>query len=254
LASTAYMLQIYFDFAGYSNMAIGLGLMMGFHLPQNFDYPYVSRSITEFWRRWHITLSSWFRDYLYIPLGGNRRGALKTYRNLMSVFLLCGLWHGAAWTFIVWGAYHGCFLVFERLGLSSALERGPRALSHLYTLLVVGAGWVIFRSDSLAQAAGHFSALVGLGQGDGVAHPIGLYLQPDAVLALAIGAFAAVPTLPWIAGRISGRASRGIARPMTGAPRFALQAATLVGLLAILLVSSMKLAAGTHNPFIYFRF
>ena len=121
-----YSFQIYFDFAGYSNMAIGLGLMIGIYFPLNFNYPYIAQSITEFWRRWHITLSTWFRDYLYIPLGGNRGGPVRTYANLMVVFILCGLWHGASWTFVIWGLFHGFFLVIERVGLGSALLRvGP---------------------------------------------------------------------------------------------------------------------------------
>ena len=153
LATIAYALQIFFDFAGYSNMAIGLGWMTGFSLPRNFDAPYVSRSITEFWRRWHMSLSRWFRDYLYVPLGGNRHGELRTYRNLLIVFLLCGLWHnGAAWTFVIWGLYHGVLLIVERLGLGRWLERGPVLLQHGYTLLAVGVGWVLFRSDSIHQA------------------------------------------------------------------------------------------------------
>ena len=152
LANVGYALQIYFDFAGYSNMAIGLGLMIGIYFPLNFNYPYIAQSITEFWRRWHITLSTWFRDYLYIPLGGSRAGAYRTYFNLMVVFLLCGLWHGAKWTFVVWGLYHGFFLILERAGLGSALQRIGSEFRHLYVILVVTVGWVFFRADDLSQA------------------------------------------------------------------------------------------------------
>src|SRR3954452_11314087 len=148
LAAIGYSLQIYFDFVGYSNMAIGLGLMIGIYFPLNFNYPYMAQSITEFWRRWHITLSTWFRDYLYIPLGGNRAGPVRTYANLMAVFLLCGLWHGASWTFVVWGLYHGLFLVIERIGLGAALQRVGREYRHLYVLLVVTVGWVFFRAET----------------------------------------------------------------------------------------------------------
>mgnify|MGYP003632691901 CR=1 FL=1 len=147
-----YTFQIYFDFSGYSDMAIGLGKMFGYDFLENFNLPYISRSIQEFWRRWHISLSSWFRDYLYIPLGGNRKGAFRTYINLVVVFFVTGLWHGASWNFIVWGLYHGFFLILERLFLGKLLDRAPRVLSHLYTLLVVLFGWVLFRAETLTQA------------------------------------------------------------------------------------------------------
>ncbi len=148
LGALAYSLQIYFDFCGYSNMAIGLAFMLGFTFPKNFDHPYASRSITEFWRRWHISLSSWFRDYVYIPLGGNRGGAAKTVRNLLVVFLLTGVWHGAAWNFILWGLYHGAFLLIERFGLSRLLTAAPRFVGHVYALLIVLVGWVLFRAET----------------------------------------------------------------------------------------------------------
>jgi D-alanyl-lipoteichoic acid acyltransferase DltB (MBOAT superfamily) len=152
LATVAYALQLLFDFWGYSNMAIGLGWMTGFQLPKNFDYPYVSKSITEFWRRWHMSLSCWFRDYLYVPLGGNREGRARTYRNLLIVFLLCGLWHGAAWTFVAWGAFHGAWLIIERVGWGRVLERLPAPARHVYTMLLVLVGWVLFRAESLGDA------------------------------------------------------------------------------------------------------
>ena len=163
----SYTVQIYFDFAGYSNMAIGLGIVLGFTFPRNFRMPYTSFSITEFWRRWHISLSSWLRDYLYIPLGGNRGGNAQTYRNLIMVFLLCGLWHGANWTFILWGAWHGAFLVIERLGLGSVLARIPAPARWAYALLAVMGGWVLFRSSNLSGAAGYYASLIGAnGVGD----------------------------------------------------------------------------------------
>lgn len=162
LGIVCYTLQIYFDFCGYSTMAIGLGLMIGFHFPLNFNYPYISQSITEFWRRWHISLSAWFRDYLYVPLGGNRHGALRTYRNLVIVFLLCGLWHGAAWNFVVWGLYHGAFLVVERAGLRGVLERLPAAVGHAYALLAILIGWVFFRADTLPHAIAYLQGMAGL--------------------------------------------------------------------------------------------
>lgn len=148
-----YTLQIYFDFSGYSDMAIGLGKMFGFDILENFNYPYISESIQEFWRRWHISLSTWFREYLYIPLGGNRRGKLRTYFNLFIVFFVTGLWHGANYTFIVWGLYHGFFSILERLFLGKALKNNPiKIINHLYAIIVFVVGWVLFRADNIGQA------------------------------------------------------------------------------------------------------
>ncbi len=152
LGALAYSFQIYFDFSGYSDMAIGLGLMMGFRFPENFNAPYISQSITEFWRRWHITLSNWMRDYLYIPLGGNRVGTFRLYSNLCIVFLISGFWHGAAWTFIAWGAFHGFFLVLDRLFLLQILKKIGKPLSVLFTFIITLVGWVIFRADTMPQA------------------------------------------------------------------------------------------------------
>lgn len=152
LGAICYTMQIYFDFSAYSDMAIGLGWMLGFHFNENFNMPYISQSIQEFWRRWHISLSSWFRDYVYIPLGGNRKGKAKTYRNLSIVFLLTGFWHGAAWQFIVWGVYHGVFQVIEKIGFGNVLKKIPRVFRHIYTMLVVVVGWVFFRADNLSKA------------------------------------------------------------------------------------------------------
>lgn len=167
LGAICYSLQIYYDFSAYSDMAIGIGRVLGFHFNENFDLPYKSCSIQEFWRRWHISLSSWFRDYVYIPLGGNRRGTGRTYFNLTVVFLLTGFWHGAAWQFIIWGLYHGFFSIVERLGLNNILEKIPRAFRHIYTMLVVIVGWVFFRADNIGAALNyirnmfsfHFSGL-----------------------------------------------------------------------------------------------
>lgn len=152
LGAICYTLQIYYDFSAYSDMAIGIGRMLGFHFTENFDLPYKSQSIQEFWRRWHISLSSWFRDYVYIPLGGNRKGIARTYFNLFFVFLLTGFWHGAAWQFIVWGIWHGLFSIVERLGLKKVLGKLPCIFRYIYTLLVVIIGWVFFRADNLTLA------------------------------------------------------------------------------------------------------
>ena len=151
IASISYSLQIYFDFSGYSDMAIGLGKMFGFDFMENFDLPYKSASITEFWRRWHISLSTWFKEYIYIPLGGNRKGKIRTYINLWIVFLVTGIWHGAAWTFVAWGLYHGFFIFIERLGLKKLLDK-CKVINHIYTLLIINFGWVLFRVEGLKNA------------------------------------------------------------------------------------------------------
>ena len=154
-----YTMQIFFDFSAYSDMAIGLGKIFGFHFLENFNYPYISRNIQEFWRRWHISLSQWFKDYLYIPLGGNRKGEIRTYINLLTVFFLTGLWHGASWNFIFWGIFHGLFLIIERLGLKKFLQKIPKILQHFYTMIIVIIGWVFFRSNSFIFALKYLKKL-----------------------------------------------------------------------------------------------
>lgn len=251
LGVVCYTLQIYFDFSGYSDMAIGLGHMFGFKFMENFNYPYISRSIREFWRRWHISLSTWYRDYLYIPLGGNRCSNARVTFNLVLVFFLCGLWHGASWSFIIWGLYHGAFLGLERTRFGKWLDGTWRPVSHLYTILVFVVGWVFFRSDGLGQAEAFIKAMAGFGMGSGKEWHIGLFLNPKVGLMLAIGVFASLPLIPWIKDWRSRRLERS--------PSLALGAGldALVGLVAtpaILLLSCMSLASGTHNPFIYFQF
>ena len=241
LGLCCYTLQIYFDFSGYSDMAIGLMRMFGFRILENFNYPYISRSIREFWRRWHISLSNWFRDYLYIPLGGNQRGERRAYANLVIVFLLCGLWHGASWPFVLWGIWHGVFLVIERAGLDRAVRAiGPFA--HAYALLAVMGGWVLFRCDTLTHAIGYYGALVGSAAGDTSRHPLPEYLDPFVLATFAVGVIFATP----LARRI------GQWRDRIGSPlALGLDTAWLV---AVFLLASAFLAAGTYNPFIYFRF
>ena len=196
--AASYTLQIYFDFAGYSSMAIGLGLMFGFTLPENFNYPYISRSITEFWRRWHMSLSGWFRDYLYIPLGGNRLGVGRTYLNLIIVFFLCGLWHGASWTFVVWGLFHGAFLVLERIGLGKWLARAWRPFGHIYAMIVVMVGWTFFRADNFDVAAAFIAAMAGFGKGNGIISHVWQFLDREVILALIFGSIGAAPVIPLI--------------------------------------------------------
>ena len=250
----AYTLQIYFDFCGYSNMAIGLAFLLGFTFPKNFDHPYASRSITEFWRRWHISLSSWFRDYVYIPLGGNRRGLVLTIRNLLVVFFLTGLWHGAAWQFIVWGLYHGAFLMLERFGLGRLLERTPAPLRHAYAILVVMGGWVFFRAASLPDALSYLTAMLGLGEGAASGPQVAVLLNAQVLGALAVGSVLAFPLAPALMRRLRApladlpgpQPSRLDTRGVHALP---------TPLLAGGFVLSIALLVGsTLNPFLYFRF
>ena len=244
-----YSLQIYFDFSAYSDMAIGLGRMLGFHFVENFNYPYAARSNQDFWRRWHISLSTWFRDYLYIPLGGNRKSGFATYRNLLVVFMLCGLWHGASWNFMLWGAYHGFFLVLERLFLNRWMRTLPLALQHAYLLTLAMCGWVLFRADTLEQAGVVYAAMCGLTDASG---PVAHMLDPRVMTAIALGCVFALPVVPTIctaAARIEaagGKASTWVALASAVMRPVAVAVLITLGLAA--------LAAGTHNPFIYYRF
>ncbi|MDH3281042.1 MAG: MBOAT family protein [Gammaproteobacteria bacterium] len=249
LGVICYGLQIYFDFSGYSDMAIGLGRMFGFRFLINFNYPYISRSIREFWRRWHISLSRWFRDYLYVPLGGNRFGSWTTHRNLLLVFFLCGLWHGASWNFVIWGLIHGGFLVLERTdAFGGWLRRTWSPLRHAYSLFVVTVAWVFFRADDLPYALQYIGAMFGVGTGESVDHHLGLYLNTKIVLVLGIGVLGATPILP-----LTIKKARHAIRRSAMAANI-LSAATVTTLALIMLAAAMHLAAGTHNPFIYFRF
>jgi alginate O-acetyltransferase complex protein AlgI len=227
-------------------MAIGLMRMFGFRILENFNYPYVARSVREFWRRWHISLSNWFRDYLYVPLGGNRRGARRAYANLVVVFLLCGLWHGASWPFVLWGAWHGLFLVAERAGLDRLLARaGP--LAHLYALAAVMGGWVLFRCDTLTHALDYYAALAGAGGADPSRHPLAQHLDALTAATLAAAVVFATPLARDI-GRWRDRVAVLPVRAVL------VHGADLGWLAGVLLASAAMLAAGTYNPFIYFRF
>ena len=247
LGAISYTIQIYFDFGGYSNMAIGLGLMLGFRFPVNFNYPYVANSITEFWRRWHMTLSRWFKDYLYIPLGGNRNGVVRTYLNLWIIFFLCGLWHGASWTFVIWGCYHGAFMVMERVLLLDILNKLWRPLQHIYTLFVVVVGWVLFRCESFGQALNFFRAMAGLNAGSEI--HIRELLPNDVVLALSIGMLASMPVLPY-AISLMNKKQNGETEQFS----FLRATGTFLVLSMLFLGVTMTLASGAYNPFIYFRF
>lgn len=246
LGAIAYAVQIYFDFSGYSDMAIGLGRMIGFQFKENFNRPYVSASITEFWTRWHISLSAWLRDYLYISLGGNRRGRPRALVNLMIVFLLSGLWHGPAWTFVMWGAYHGALVTIERL-VGARRDRVPRVLQHALTLALVVIGWVFFRAVSAGQAFDLIGAMLGFGGGGAAAA-----LPPEAVLAPRFAQFAlalgiAISLVPIVAKY----------RDLTGLrERLAARWAILprVGCVLLLVASAMHLTNMRITPLIYFKF
>jgi alginate O-acetyltransferase complex protein AlgI len=246
LGVLAYTVQIYFDFSGYSDMAIGLGRMLGFTFLENFRFPYAAASVQEFWRRWHISLSSWFRDYLYIPLGGNRRGELRTIVNLMAVFTLCGFWHGAAWTFLVWGAWHGFFLSIERLApVRAVMGAVPAVVRHLYTALVVVVGWVFFRADSLDRAAAYLVSMAGLGAGPTkeTLLAVAATLTPKVILALLVGLAAFLPIPVGLRERFAGTERGGVPAALAWP-----------ALAVVFSLSVLMLAAGTYNPFIYFRF
>lgn len=255
LGAVCYLMQIYFDFSGYSDMAIGLGLCFGFHFRENFNYPYISSSIKEFWRRWHISLSTWFREYLYIPLGGNRKGTAKTYRNKLIVFFFTGLWHGANWTFIVWGLWHGFFIVAEDLVAKltgknrhsrNSKRRAAGIAKHLYTLLVVLIGFVIFRADTMSQAVAMVAAMF---SGVHATAQTGLLLAqcmtPLTLCALAAGVVFSTPVLPAILHRtdaLTQNAQRAV-RVLGGAV-----------LLMLLVTDILHLSAASYVPFIYFQF
>jgi alginate O-acetyltransferase complex protein AlgI len=246
LGLACYTGQIYFDFSGYSDMAVGLGHLFGFHFPENFQWPYAATSVRDFWRRWHISLSTWFRDYLYIPLGGSRGSDLRTAANLVTVFVLCGLWHGASWTFVAWGLYHGAFLALERTRWARVLDSWPRWLARGCTVLVVMGGWVLFRASSFHQATSFYGGLAGLHGGHDL-HPAGQFTSPDVLAALAVAVVFSAPAFDAAVARL-----RALPWPPPVAALGHLL--YLAGLTAVLIGCSVMLAAATHNPFIYFRF
>lgn len=245
LGSLAYALQIYYDFSGYSDMATGLGRMLGFHFGENFNLPYISKSITEFWRRWHISLSSWFRDYVYIPLGGNRR---RVYLNLAIVFLLTGIWHGASWNFILWGIWNGLFVLLERflkIGRGKrAIEQTPvfRVLSRFYTLFIVNLGWVLFRAPTLSDAVAFIKNMFGLITAR-TGYPVAFYANGWTLTMMIYG-------VPFATG-IPSKAAGMIAKKMNPNVVLVLQYASA---LFLVFASAVRIVSGTYNPFIYFQF
>lgn len=247
LGAVAYMIQIYFDFSGYSDMAIGLGRMMGFNFPENFNYPYIATSLQDFWQRWHISLSTWFRDYLYIPLGGSKEGNFSTYRNLFIVFFVTGLWHGSSWNFIVWGLYHGAFLVIERLGFKSILKKLPTFLQHGYTLFVVLIGWVFFRAENFKHALLHLKMMF-------IPHQSTDYSGLEQVNNYTFFVFAIALIF---STNIRPKAEEWIKKNWVkenGTVKNTLITIRYMSYLVLFVYCAAELAQSNYNPFIYFRF
>ena len=249
LGAISYTLQIYYDFSGYSDMAIGLARMFGFTFLENFNFPYISQSIQEFWRRWHISLSNWFRDYLYIPLGGNRKGPVRTVINLFLVFFLCGFWHGASWTFIFWGLFHGFFLALERGWWGQVLRRTPQLIRHVYVLLVVIVGWIFFRADTFHQGVELLTILFGNQQTTLLPYNVFSRLNPLFYLTLGCAVVCMAPTLQLLTDKVQRYRIGVFSQATMFQPLIRLS-----GLLAIFTLSLASLASGVYNPFIYFRF
>lgn len=237
LGAIAYTFQIYFDFSGYSDMAIGLGKMLGFTFPENFKYPYESKSITEFWRRWHITLGTWFREYVYIPLGGNRKGIVRQVFNLLLVWFLTGLWHGAGWNFICWGLYYFLFLFLEKTVLLRKMEKVPHFFLHVYTMLVVVMGWVIFSEESIAGIGKWVKAMFGIGVP--FINEIAVYEWSSYLILLVILAVGATSIPKRIAQKVTKKAGSWLLAIYT---------------LILLSICISFLISGSYNPFLYFRF
>lgn len=240
VGAIAYSLQLFYDFSGYSDMAIGLGSIFGFKFLENFNYPYISKSITEFWRRWHISLSTWFKEYLYIPLGGNRCSKGRNYLNLFIVFLLTGFWHGAAWNFIFWGLWHGVFIILEKLTGWHKKEGGKwlSVAKHLYTMLIFVIGWVMFRADTMGQAWVYLKNMFGLIGSHHDCYNIIYYVDNVEILAFGVGILCAMPIFK---GMLEWK------------NKWCLTAVN-TWLLLLFLLSVSSIAASTYNPFIYFRF
>lgn len=238
----SYMLQIYFDFSGYSDIAIGLGKMLGFNFPENFNYPYMAKSITDFWRRWHMTLSSWFRDYVYIPLGGNKKGVLKQIRNILIVWALTGLWHGPSWNFIVWGLYFGILLILEKFILKKYFSNVPKFIKGIYTLFLVMISFVIFQGDSLSSVFNIIKGLFGL-NGELFINNVTLYYLKGYVLFIVLGVIGSTNYVKNLVIKISNGKNKKIINIFEP-----------IYLLILLIIVTMYLIDSSYNPFLYFRF
>jgi alginate O-acetyltransferase complex protein AlgI len=247
LGIICYSLQIYFDFSGYSDMAIGLGRLLGFRYPENFRHPYISQSIQEFWRRWHISLSTWFRDYLYIPLGGNRKGPIRTCLNLMLVFCLCGLWHGASWNFLIWGIIHGIFLSIERFAGGAEKIIMWRPLRHTYAMAVVMLGWVFFRVETLPDAYQYLAAMCNSSTKGMAFVELGDFVTAELIVCIIAGVFCSTPLLVKLRRTLRRRQVRFVRVNVWPIIEICLNG-------ALFLLTLACLVARTHNPFIYFRF
>jgi alginate O-acetyltransferase complex protein AlgI len=244
IGALAFTFQIYFDFSGYSDMAIGLGKIFGFDYLENFNYPYISSSITEFWRRWHMSLSSWFKEYVYIPLGGNRKGLPRQLVNIAIVWALTGLWHGASWNFVLWGVYYGVLLIAEKLFLLNILEKIPSKLGfirHIYTMFFVIVGWVIFNITDFSVLGRYIALMFGAGQSSA---ELTMYYVKSAAILMAVAVAASLP----IAGYISKKMDKNLMFYTTK------DMAETFALLILLLMSIAFLVSGSYNPFLYFRF
>ena len=245
LGIIAYAFQIYFDFSGYSDMAIGLGAALGFDFPENFNYPYISASITEFWRRWHITLGSWFREYVYIPLGGNRKGLVRQLRNILIVWALTGIWHGAGWNFLLWGLWFALLLILEKLFLGKVFSCIPKICGRIYTCIAVLVGWVLFAVESPADIGNYLCAMFGL-NGAGLWDRQAMYLGSQYALLLLVAALAALPVVGTLVNRL-GRTNTGPAMAVYRVGEKLIPA-------ALLLLSIAYVVEASYNPFLYFRF
>lgn len=251
-AILCYTLQIYYDFSGYIDMAIGLGRMFGFRLPENFNFPYMAKSIQDFWRRWNITLSTWFRDYLYIPLGGSRKGKYITYRNILIVFTLVGVWHGASWNFFLWGVYNAALLVIERAGFQKIIYSLWFPVKHLYALLAIVLGWVIFRSESLSYIGIYLKRLFIFANDSQAPLTVGMLATSEVILVIALGLLFSVPINSYLKQLLKALFSFSplVQKRLSVAPLFI----EVVVLFFLILYAAMLLANSTYNPFIYFRF
>ena len=247
LGALMYMLQIYLDFSAYSDMAIGMGLMVGFHYKENFSYPYISDTVTEFWRRWHISLSSFFRDYVYIPLGGNRKGTRRTIFNLFIVWALTGLWHGASWNFVLWGLYYFVFLVLEKKFILAKIKKFPKAVGHIYTLAVVYFGWIIFKFTDLSRIGLMLKGMIGLNHNGFMNLEVATTFKNN-MFFLIVALIACTP--------LASNGYKWMCRQCKTVVvfKYMRRVIEIVGPVILLLLATMALVGNSYNPFLYFQF
>ena len=246
LGIIAFAFQIFFDFSGYSDMAVGLGKMFGFNFPRNFNYPYISKSVTEFWRRWHISLGSWFRDYVYIPLGGNKKGELKTYRNLFIVWGITGLWHGASWNFAAWGLFFGIIIAIEKAGLLKVLTKIHPFFQHMYLIFLILVSWVLFVFEDFGAGVQYAKVMFGMSTSTFYDSQFLYYFYTNIIL-LIIAVVASMPTIPYLRDKVLSKWPPSISDPIQ-------KFVPLLGFILILFLSTAYLVDDSFNPFLYFRF